>query len=317
MTQMNTRIALPKRARAAGRLMAGLVAAALTLAASASQDAPAAVVLRVQGEVTWQRGDAEPTAAAVGTRLSEGDRLSPAEGASAVLVTRSGRREDVTEPIVLEPGEGAEYGDVFTRAIGVLAQAAQGTGRSAPNRQGMIRPIPGTAAPVSPKNGIMVMEAQPRLTWFSLEGVDEYTVQIRTEGQVPQRFTTADTSFIVPRALAAGRTWYWTVGAGRRVAPEESFQTLSDDSATLLVRALAELRQLGLEPDGAGRFLSVIVLADLGLYYTALEELAGIEADSNELSADALLLKGEILDRLGRLDEARDAFDAADAILNR
>jgi hypothetical protein len=292
------------------------MAAVLTLGASAAQEPPAAVVLRVVGTVEVQRGEDTPLLAAVGSRLMAGDVIDPDAGSSAVVVTRTGRREEISTPTLLEAGEGAEYGDVFIRTVDVLTQAARGAGRSAPNRQGMIRPLPGVPAHVSPRNGIMVMEAQPRLTWFSVEGAGEYTVQIRQAGEAPQRFTTSDTTLILPRALTPGTTWYWTVGAGRRAAPEDSLRTLSDDHATQLVRALAQLRQLGLDPDGDGRFLKVAVFADLGLHYTALEELEAVEAELGQLSADALLLKGEILDRLGRLDEARAAFDAADAILN-
>ena len=66
--------------------------AALTLAAVRAQEPPAAVVLKVEGQVALLRGAEGPATAAVGTRLLLGDSLRPDEGASAVLVTRTGSK---------------------------------------------------------------------------------------------------------------------------------------------------------------------------------------------------------------------------------
>ena len=40
-----------------------------------------------------------------------------------------------------------------------------------------------------------------------------------------------------------------------------------------------------------------------------------METSGDPLSADLYLLKGEVLDALGQLEEARAAFDRADALL--
>jgi hypothetical protein len=40
-----------------------------------------------------------------------------------------------------------------------------------------------------------------------------------------------------------------------------------------------------------------------------------METSGDRLSWDVYLLKGQVLDALGRLDEARAAFDRADALL--
>lgn len=297
------------------RRAAALLAAALLLGATASQDEPLAVVLKVQGEVALHRGEADPAPAGTGTRLVLGDRLEPAEGASATLVTRTGRKEEVTEPILIQPGEGAYDGDVFTRTVGVLTQAARGTARTAPNRQGMIRPIPGIPGQIRPRNGIVVATPSPVFTWFAVPGATTYTLQLRTAGELPRRYTSSDTTFVLPEPLEPGRTWFWTVGAGARAAPEDSFRTLSEEGAAALAESLAAVAGMGFDPADDGRLLAVILYTDLGLSYRALEELEALEAETGGLGADALLLKGELLDRLGRLDEARAAFDAADALL--
>ena len=67
-------------------------------------------------------------------------------------------------------------------------------------------------------------------------------------------------------------------------------------------------------------------LAELGCAIASLANVAGpteeatralaeMEESGERLGADLLLLKGEVLDRLGQLEEAREAFDRADALL--
>ena len=71
----------------------------------------------------------------------------------------------------------------------------------------------------------------------------------------------------------------------------------------------------GLDPLVEGRLLAAVVFTDFGLYYDAVAALSDLEQGGDPLGADLYLLKGEVLDRLGRLDEAREAFDQADALL--
>ena len=54
------------------------------------QEAPAAVVVSVQGAVEVILGDGAPIAAAVGTRLASGDQIIPG-GGEAVIVHATGR----------------------------------------------------------------------------------------------------------------------------------------------------------------------------------------------------------------------------------
>ena len=72
---------------------------------------------------------------------------------------------------------------------------------------------------------------------------------------------------------------------------------------------------MGLDPAGDRRLLAAVVFTDLGLYYGAARALAEMEESGERLGADLFLLKGEVLDRLGQLEEAREAFDRADALL--
>lgn len=279
------------------------------------QEEPVAIVAKITGSVTVQSGESDPVAAAVGTRLLPGDRVTPAEGSEATLVRVTGQREVVTEPVVLATREAVDRGDMFTRTMGVLAQAATTNARDVPNRQGMIRPIPGEPTPLQPRNGIRTLDLTPTLTWASVEGANGYTVQIRRDGAAPMRFESPDTVFTVPQELEPGHTWYWTVAAGRRAAREDSVVTASMDERAVIENSLAAITELGFDPNDDGRILALTVYLDLGMYYEALEVVKGIESTGASLSADALLLKGEILDALGRIDEARAAFDAADALM--
>lgn len=280
----------------------------------AAQATPAAIVLAVDGEVSVIRDQGDATAvrtAAPGMRLLLGERVSPESGASVTVVTRSGERRVLDGPAVLTPPEDPAYGDIFVRAAGLLARAVNAAGLSSPNVDGDLRRAPGLPVPIAPRNGILVLEAQPRLTWSPVAGAARYTLVLRSEDGPTIRHATGDTTFVVPRALAPGRRYFWTVEVEDRAAPEAAFRTLSDADATGLVQGLAQLREAGFDPDGEGRLLKVVLFSDLGLYYAALSELTALEASAGALAPEAWLLKGEILDRLGLLEQARAAFRRA------
>jgi len=287
---------------------------ALPLAAISLQEAPAAVVVKVTGEAQVKSGENAPVAAAVGTRLAEGDQLLPAGGAEVIVVSRSGRKQTVTEAVAITAPQGADRGDMFTRTVSVLAQAATSDARSVPNRQGMIRPIPGEPGQVSPKNGIKVKPAQPiTFTWFRVEGATGYMIQIRRAGAPPMRYEANDTTFTVPAAdIEPGHTYYWTVGAGRRVAREDSVWVAGVNEVEQLDATLSAITEAGFDLQDDGQLLALIAHTDFGFHYDAFGIIEDLESTGTPLSADALLLKGELLDEMGRLDEARAAFDAAD-----
>jgi len=300
------------------RILAAGAAFVLLAAASWPQDAPVAVMVKVQGDVSVRAGGGDPAPAAVGARLSAGDQVIPSAGGQAVVVHRTGRTEVVTEALTIEAPAASESGDMFSKTMQVFAQAANSEARRTGNRQGMIRPLPGGPAPISPRNGILVRTTTPTLTWFSVEGATGYRVQVRTEGAPLVRFEAgADTVFTIPNesALERGKTYRWTVAPlqGRPVG-EQTFAVLGEDDAGQLDAAFAAIREMGLDPKDDGRLFAAIAYTDVGLLYDAADALRALETDGG-VSADVYMLKGEVLDALGRLDEARAAFDKADEML--
>lgn len=287
---------------------------------AAAQDATAALVVKLQGSVSVKSGSATQPAA-VGTKLQVGDEVIPAAGAKAYLVHRSGQTQVVAErTTIAAPAAGAAQGDMFSRTVRVLASAATSDARTQPNRQGMIRPIPGEPVLVAPRNGIKVSGTHPTFTWMPVTGATGYTIQIRTDGQPPRRFDVgAVTSWTLPSSeagLAPGRQYQWTVAPkGGRPTREVPFLMLGPDDRKLLDGGIDAIAGMGLDPKGEGQMLSVVVFTDLGLYYDAAEAIERMEKSGDALTPDLYLLKGEVLDALGRLDEAREAFDRADALL--
>ena len=300
------------------KLMVLATALALAAAVPRLQEPPAAVLVKIQGDVQLRLGGAAPTAAAVGAKLSVGDQVVPATGAEAVVVHRSGRTQVVKEATTIAAAEGSGQGDMFTRTVRVFAQAANSDARRTGNRQGMIRPLPGGPAPIAPKNSVKVSSARPTFTWFSVPGSSDYTVQIRRDGEPPKRFQVAgDTVFRLPPdvELARGATYRWTVAPSQgRPVKEEVFVVAADDELRQVEGALLAIKEMGLDPADDGRLLVAVVYTDLGLLYDAADVIAGLEKDGG-ISADVFLLKGEVLDALGRFDEARAAFDKADGMM--
>jgi len=300
------------------KLLLVLMAAVVASAAARFQDAPAAVLVKVQGEVQVKLGNAPPLAAAVGTRLGVGDQVLPGAGAEAVVVHRTGRTQVVREATTIEAAEAGAQGDMFTRTVRVFAQAASSDARQTGNRQGMIRPLPGGPAPIAPRNGLKVQSARPTLTWFSVPGASAYRVQIRQEGGTPKRFEAgSDTVFTLPAdgELTRGATYHWTVAPeGGRPVMEQTFVVASPEELKQVEGALAAIEGMGLDPAEDGRLLVAVVYTDLGLLYEAEQAIVGLER-AGDVSADVFLLKGEVLDALGHFDEARAAFDKADGML--
>ncbi|RMH15856.1 MAG: tetratricopeptide repeat protein [Gemmatimonadetes bacterium] len=298
--------------------LAGLLLLSGTLGAR-PQEAPLAVVVRVSGDVRIQPGGGDPVPAAVGARLAAGDRIVP-QGGEATIVHRTGRTETVKEALTLAPPDAGEREDgLFQRTTRVLAQAARTDARGNPNRQGMIRPIPGEPVLVMPRNGIPVMDPRPTFVWAAVEGASGYTIQIRREsGGAPVRYRLgADTVWTLPPdapPLLPGERYAWTVApSGGRPTREQSFSVIGPADYGIVSRNLIALTRTGLDPASDGLLVAAAVYRQAGLLYEALSALRALEASGAPLSADVYNLEGEILDALGRLDEARRAFDRADA----
>ena len=181
-------------------ILTALVLLALAPPPLGGQEAPAALVVKLQGEVSIRSGSAT-TPAEVGARLVAGDQVVLAAGARAYLVHRSGQTQVVTErTTIAAPAGGAAEGDVFSRTVRVLAQAANLNARTQPNRQGMIRPIPGEPVLVAPRNGIKVSAVRPTFRWMPVKGATGYTLQLRTEGERPRRFEVEGTEWTLPES---------------------------------------------------------------------------------------------------------------------
>lgn len=296
-------------------------AALLALVAAAplaAQDNPAALVVKLQGDVQVRHaGGAVP--ASVGTRLVAGDEVLPASGARAILITRTGAQQVVTEATTVQEPRAGGNPDLFARAMSTLAQAASADARTAGGRQGMIRPIPGEPVLVAPRNGLTVTGDHPTFSWMPVEGATAYTLQLRkVDGGRPMRYEVTGTEWTLPAteaALEAGATYAWTVAPkGGRPTREQQFKVIDGIDRETLDTTLGEIRAMGLDPMGDGLFLTAVIFRDLGLFYDAASALTSVEA-TGEMSADLYLLKGEILNVLGHEEEARKAFDKADAMM--
>lgn len=286
----------------------------------AAQDNTAALVVRLQGDVQINRGGAAAAVAAVGTRLNSGDQVVPASGARAILITRTGAQQVVTESTTIaEPPAGGNP-DLFARAVATLAQAASGDARMAGGRQGMIRPIPGEPVLIAPRNYLAITSTHPTFTWFKVDGAPGYTLQVRREegGGRPMRFRSTDTTFTIPddaQGLEPGVVYAWTVAPQRgRPTMEQRFRVIGADEQAELANSLQSVSDFGLDPATDGAFLTAVVYRDMKLFYDAEKALSQVEA-AGDMSAEVYLLKGEILNELGRSDEARAAFDKADEMM--
>ncbi len=297
------------------------VVAALALTAPlAAQGSPAALVIRVQGAVDVTHGSSAATPASVGEQMFVGDGVLPSSGARAVLITRAGAQQVVTERTTIAAPTGGGNPDIFDRALATLAQAAS-TDATAGGRQGMIRPIPGQTALVAPRNALNVASPRPTFTWTATPG-QSYDLMLRNlDGGRPTVYEVgADTVWTLPDSAAdldRGATYQWTIFVGGRrtgrALPPQDFRVIGLEESVDLEDYLDEIEVFGLDPRGDGLFLTVVAFREMGLFYEAREALEDVEA-TGPLSWELYKLKGEILAELGHEEEARAAFDRADAL---
>jgi len=298
----------------------GLLLAAAIAAPLQAQD-PVALVIRVQGDVAVRHGSGDPTPAAVGEQMFVGDGVIPTEGSRAILITRTGAQQVVTQQTTLEEPRGGGNPDIFARAMSTLAQAAS-TDVTAGGRQGMIRPLTCGIAPLAPRNGLLVASTQPTFSW-SVPAEGTYDLMLRevdAQGRPHIYEVGSDTTFTIPEGdqLRPGATYAWTVFVGGRQTgrpcEQQDFRVMSLEESVDLEDYMDEISVFGLDPMTDGLFLTVVAYRDLGLFYDAHEALATVEEQA-ELSADLYLLMGEILTELGREEAARDAFDKASELM--
>ena len=303
------------------KLLFGIAFGLVACLPLSAQDDPAALVVRVQGDVQVRRGSAEPAAAMVGERLDVGDQVVPAPGGRAILVLRTGATQIVTESTTVSAPSGGGNPDMFARAVRTLAHAATTDASAIVGRQGMIRPLPGEPVLVAPRNDLVVSSLRPAFTWLPVDGATGYTLQVRVVGGGrPERFQVGHaTVWSLPEEhpdLIRGETYAWTVApTGGRPTREQQFRVIGPDVQEQLSESLTALADLGMPPESDGLFFAVMVYRDLELFYDAATGISAMEAAEMSLSAEMYLLKGEIFTELGQGDEARKAFDKADEMM--
>lgn len=278
-----------------------------------------AVVVQAAGEVLVERSGGAREAAGTGTRLSDGDHLWLADGARAVLLYGSGRTRAIEASLAVEAeGTSEEAGvGLFRKTVATLGQVARADARARPNRQGMIRPIPGAAVAIAPRNGVTVRAERPTFSWFAVPEATSYTLQLRPEGGAPVRFDAgADTVWTLAEELpplAPGTTYMWTVAADPRGRPAllQSFRVATAEEQAEVDAALAALAAAGLDPEAEGLLVAAVVLREAGFLYDARTALDRLE-ERGELGPEARLLRAEVLDSLGELDAAARDFELAE-----
>jgi len=303
--------------------LSGVLAALVVTAAFVHFSAdPSAVVVQISGGVQVQRGgQGTPLAATVGLGLNPGDKVIVATGAKAVLLYKTGKMQTTSQTMTIEDAQRDKPGGLFNQTVTTLAQVATTNARTQPNRQGMIRPIQGEPAPISPRNNVKVGDLHPSFTWFKVAGAPSYIVQIRRLepfASKPERFNvSADTSWSYPSnatPLIPGAAYEWTVASanGGRPATVQRFRVMSGEDLSRVAGTLNELIASGIDPLGDGLFLTALAYRDAGLMYDASRLLDRMQM-SGASGKSYYLLRGEVYDALGDLDAAAKAFATADA----
>jgi hypothetical protein len=280
-----------------------------------------AVVVQVSGKVEVQRPSAKPLTATVGLALLPGDKVVVPAGAKAVVMYRTGQMQTATQALTIAEPTRKDAGSLYSRTVNTITQVASTDASRQPNRQGMIRPIDGTAAPISPRNSIVILDLRPTMVWYSLPGATDYMVQLLRKdvaGTKPVRFTTSgDTTWTYPAAappLVPGGTYEWTVAArGGRVAQTQTFRVVTGDQFARIADTMGELQSAGLDPWSDGLFILALSYRDAGLMYEANSALARMAETGDGVGKVYHLLRAEVLDALGDLESASREFKAADA----
>jgi hypothetical protein len=304
------------------RTSCALALAAVCLGATstaASAQATTALVSQFRGDVKVLKApDGRELPMKVGLRLVEQDRVEVARGSRVVLLFSNGRLVTATTPITVAPVGGEGAAEVYARAERALAAAGQATRPEV--KSGVGRPPPAGAYPVAPAFGSAVVAVRPTFSWQAQAGAESYLLQIRpVAGGAPLRFQVVGAGpWSLPDTaaeLARGAEYAWTVVPlpGGRPAGEERFRVLDDAGVADLEALHASLRDAGVDPEGDGLLLTAMLYAELGLLHDALPALERLVAATPEAERDPLvdLLHAQVLEKLGRTEEARAAFDRA------
>lgn len=282
---------------------------------------PSAVVVQISGGVQVQRSAGGAVPATVGLSLMPGDKVVIGSGGKAVLLYKTGKMQPISQTITIADAQRDKPGGLFNQTVTTLAQVATTNARTQPNRQGMIRPIQGEPTPIAPRNNVKVADLHPSFTWFRMPDAAGYIVQVRRVEPLPgrpERFQAGnDTSWSYPASatpLIPGATYEWTVASanGGRPATVQRFRVVSGEDFARIADTINELVSAGIDPLGDGLFLTALAYRDAGLMYDADRLLDRLEAGGAKGRA-YYLLRGEVRDALGDLDNAAKAFASADA----
>lgn len=299
----------------------GLALTAGTAMAARPSD-PVALLVKFQGDVHVERtGVQDQLAGQVGLQLLAGDQVMVGEGSEAVVLYRTGKLVKTAAPVTIEDVPESASSSLFTNTVRTLGQVATTDARTQPNRQGMIRPIAGAPVPVAPRNRIKVLSARPTFTWYSVPHASGYMIQLQREGPDsprPVRYDVGeDTTWTVPLTdapLIPGATYTWTVGGQGigRVAEPKKFTVASAADMAAVEATLNGLIEAGIDPAEDGLFLTALAYRDAGLYYEARRAIRRIEEQGNGSGRSFFMLKGDVLDALGEIGAAEEAFRIAE-----
>ena len=283
---------------------------------------PAAVVVQISGGVQVQRnGQTASVPATVGLNLMAGDKVVIGSGGKAVLLYKTGKMQPLSQTTTIADAQRDKPGGLFNQTVSTLTQVATTNARTQPNRQGMIRPVQGEPAPISPRNGVKVADLHPTFTWFRVPDAQAYMIQLRRIEPMagrPERFTaTSDTTWTYPASatpLIPGALYEWTVAStnGGRPATVQRFRVVGSEDFARVAATMNELVAAGIDPHGDGLFLTALAFRDAGLMYEASNVLNRLEANGTKGRA-YYLLRAEVMDALGDLDSAAKFFAIADA----
>jgi hypothetical protein len=187
-----------------------------------------------------------------------------ASGAKAVLMYKSGKMETASADVTVAAPDAREPAGRFQQVVNTVAQVATTNARVQPNRQGMIRPIAGEPIPVTPRNGVKLLDVRPTFTWYRVPEATGYVVQVRRitpAGGAILRFNTGkDTTWTYAAneaPLVPGGEYEWTVGAtpGRIASYRGRFRIVSAEEYAQVASVLRELATANIDPATDGLFV--------------------------------------------------------------
>jgi hypothetical protein len=285
----------------------------------AAANEPAALVLQLSGAVQVQRSGAPaPEPARAGMQLMAADELLVPEAGRVVLLHRGGRTETLLRSTRIAAPTVQQAAGLFQQTLRTMAEVATSDARVQPNRQGMIRPIAGGAVAIAPRNDLVVSSLRPTFSWFRVPETRGYTLQVReAEGGLRRFEVGSDTSWSLPAAdapLIRGARYEWAVAAADagRVSDVQYFRVASEAETHLLEERLAQIRAVGLDPQGDGLLLAAFAYRDAGFFYEAADLLDRFTGCGTPTDAAFHMLRGEVLDAIGRVDAAQYEFEVAE-----